>query len=208
ARTANTENSLVWNELFISDVQKVKGFYEGIFNWTIKGGVDGRYDILDSKGEKISAIQEISNEIKGKYEYWAVYFGVKDPNVVKEKVIANGGSLLYKAEFFTSLADPFGAFFHVIPLGETSENGPESEKSTHTHWKAWMGVGLILAGLLMDWHWLWGIFFLLWALSDLRSGVTYLFEPIHKKTNPLLYWLILMIWLGLSVYSIFSYVAY
>ncbi|MEM8900464.1 MAG: VOC family protein [Bacteroidota bacterium] len=64
ARTVNTENSLVWNELFISDIQKVKAFYEGIFNWTIKEGVDGIYDILDDKGEKISAIQEISNEIK------------------------------------------------------------------------------------------------------------------------------------------------
>lgn len=161
ARTANTENTLVWNELFISDIQKVKGFYEGIFNWTIRRGVDARYDILDSKGDNISAIQELSYEIKGKYEYWAVYFGAKDPGRIKEKVIANEGSLLYEEENFTALADRFGAFFHVIPLDNTGEKGPESEKSTPIPWKAWIGLGFVTLGLLMDWHWLWGIFFLL-----------------------------------------------
>ncbi|MEM6767904.1 MAG: VOC family protein [Bacteroidota bacterium] len=117
SRTQYQENSLVWNELFISNIHEVKSFYEGIFNWKIEEGPDRRYDILDRKGEKISAIQEVSNELKGKYEYWAVYFGVKHVEAIKEKVLVSEGSLLYETPKFTVLADPFGAFFHVVPIG-------------------------------------------------------------------------------------------
>ncbi len=111
ARFDNEENALVWNELFVSDFYEVKSFYEGIFNWTIGPAKDGCRLIYNSKKEEIAAIQEVSNEIKGKYEYWGVFFAVKDVEQIRNKVISNGGSLIYEDDYFTALADPFGAFF-------------------------------------------------------------------------------------------------
>ena len=113
-RTPDTPNTLVWNELFVSDVSKVKTFYETIFHWTIVPSETDRYSILDTEGTEISAINEVSNSLKGKYEYWSVFFAVKDIAKTKAKVLKNGGSLVYEDSYSTVLADSFGAFFHVI----------------------------------------------------------------------------------------------
>jgi len=115
-RTQDTPNTLIWNELFVSDVSKVKAFYEAIFNWTIVPSETNRYSILDTEGNEIAVINEVSNFIKGKYEYWAVFFGAKDVAKTKAKVLQNGGSLVYEDSYSTVLADSFGAFFHVMDV--------------------------------------------------------------------------------------------
>jgi len=112
-RTESTLNTMVWNELFVSDIEKVKAFYEGIFQWEIHKVGDTRYFIANTKGEEISAINQVSNEVKGKYEYWSVYFGVKDLESTKKNVLSNGGTFVYEDEYSTVLADSFGAFFHI-----------------------------------------------------------------------------------------------
>jgi len=114
-RTKSTPNTLVWNELFISDLSKVKEFYEGIFQWKIEVNTNTyRHVIQDQDDVQIAAISEVSNDLKGKYEYWGVYFAVKDAQETKKKVLENGGSLVYEDEQVTVLADSFGAFFHIV----------------------------------------------------------------------------------------------
>lgn len=119
ARTQSDKKSLVWNELFISDLSMVKDFYEGIFNWKIQETKDktkNRHLILNSLNEEISAIQVVSNDVKGKFEYWSVFFGVENVEETKKRVLENGGSLVYEDQYLTSLADSFGAFFQIIPI--------------------------------------------------------------------------------------------
>jgi predicted enzyme related to lactoylglutathione lyase len=116
ARTPDTPNTLVWNELFVSDVSKVKAFYETIFHWKIVPSETDRYSILDTEGMEISAINEVSNAFKGKHEYWSVFFGVKDIVKSKTKALKQGGSLVYEDAYSTVLADSFGAFFHVVKV--------------------------------------------------------------------------------------------
>lgn len=114
-RTQNRPNTLVWNELFISNLSKVKDFYEGIFQWKID--VDNsslRHLIYDRAGEEVAAISEVPNDVKGKYEYWGVYFGVNNIQETKQGVLNNGGSLVYEDSYSTVLADSFGAFFHLV----------------------------------------------------------------------------------------------
>ena len=114
-RTKNTPNTLVWNELFISDLSKVKNFYEGIFQWKIEvNNTTYQHFIYDTSNNALGAILEVPNELKGKYEYWGVFFAVKDIKETKQKVIENGGSLVYEDKKVTILADSFGAFFHLI----------------------------------------------------------------------------------------------
>jgi|GEM_PF-6448055 len=49
-----------------------------------------------------------------------------------------------------------------------------------------------------------GILFLLWVIPDLISGVTYFMEPIEKKEHAILYWVIIVSWILMSMYSIAS----
>ncbi len=116
ARFANEPNALVWNELFVSSFSIVKPFYEGIFDWSFEATEDQRYLINNIRNETIGAIQEIGNDIKGKKEYWGVFFGVNNIAATKAKALENGGTLVFEDDTITALADPFGAFFHVVPL--------------------------------------------------------------------------------------------
>lgn len=118
-RTSNVPNTLVWNELFISDVSKVKAFYEGIFHWKIIPTDSDRFSIFDTDGTEISAINQVSNALKGNYEYWSVFFGVKNRSKTKDKVLQNEGSLVYEDSSSTVLADSFGAFFHIVSTFES-----------------------------------------------------------------------------------------
>ncbi len=114
ARTEDTPNTYVWSELFVSEVSKVKSFYEGIFpQWDIVHISGSRYAILDPEGTEISSVNEVSNQMKGMHEYWSVFFAVKDEKKVTEKVLDNGGSLLHEDELSIVFTDPFGAFFTV-----------------------------------------------------------------------------------------------
>ncbi|NEO52132.1 MAG: hypothetical protein F6K54_02950 [Okeania sp. SIO3B5] len=69
-------------------------------------------------------------------------------------------------------------------------------------WRTILGLILVWVGTILNWEWMWGILFLIWVISDFFTGVTYFIEPITKKDNPLLYWLIMISWVALSVLSI------
>lgn len=67
-----------------------------------------------------------------------------------------------------------------------------------------VGLIMVYVAIFMNWQWLWGILFLLWVLPDLWTGITYFMEPIEKKSNPMLYWIIIGSWLWMSAYTIAS----
>lgn len=93
-RTQNEPNTLVWNELHVSDAAKVIPFYEGIFNWTFKDQGHGTYNILNDKEEHIADLMEIPNDYKGKYEYWVCTFGVDDLSTTRAQILNLGGTLV------------------------------------------------------------------------------------------------------------------
>ncbi len=202
SRFNNEENALVWNELFISDISRIRPFYEGIFDWKIQETENSRFLIKNSSNETIGGIQQVSNKLKGDKEYWSVFFGVKNIEETKAKVLTNGGSLVYEDGNTTILADAFGAFFHITPL-QPNQKAVSPKKPLQ--WKAILGLILVVISLITRWHWIWGIFFALWVISDLRSGNTHLLEPVSRSTNPLLFWIVIVLWALLGVYSVWYY---
>ena len=206
ARYENQINALVWNELFVSDFSKVKSFYQGLFNWSFKTVESNRYLIQVNNSDTIGAVQEVSNAVKGEKEYWGVFFGVDSLDKVKQRVIDNGGKLIYEDPSITALADPFDAFFHIVPLQKQKALDLESSsRSNGIRWKVILGLALIVLSIFSGWHWLWGLFFGIWVFLDLRSGHTHLMEPISKKTDPILYWIVVSVWTVLGVYSLAYY---
>ncbi|PAB59057.1 B12-binding domain-containing radical SAM protein [Anaeromicrobium sediminis] len=73
-------------------------------------------------------------------------------------------------------------------------------------WRTFLALGLIATSLFMNWNWIWSVFFLYWAILDIKSGYTFSVEPISRNENPILYWLIIILWLGLAIYSIYDVV--
>ncbi|WP_420573874.1 VOC family protein [Kordia sp.] len=91
-RSTKTVNTLIWNELHVSEASKVIPFYQGIFNWNINQITDTLYQVFNAKKEHISDIVEIPNQYKGSYEYWICTFGVKNIETTKQLILENGGT--------------------------------------------------------------------------------------------------------------------
>lgn len=113
-RTENEENTLIWNELHISNAQKIIPFYEGIFNWKFTETLSNHFEITNGKGEYIADALQIPNEFKGKYEYWVCTFGVKSLEETKTRILNNGGSIVINEGKRILFTDNSGeAFFYV-----------------------------------------------------------------------------------------------
>lgn len=69
-------------------------------------------------------------------------------------------------------------------------------------WRTVIALILIYIAIFMNWEWMWGILFLYWVVPDMFSGTTYFVEPIHKKENVNLYWIIIISWLLMAFYSL------
>lgn len=93
-RTTNEINTLIWNELHISNAQNIIPFYEGIFDWKFEKRDDTHFQINNSAGEHVADALEIPNDYKGKYEYWVCTFGVENLQKTKAKVEKNGGTII------------------------------------------------------------------------------------------------------------------
>ena len=73
--------------------------------------------------------------------------------------------------------------------------------NSSSKWRTILGLIFIYIAMWFDWQWAWGLLFLLWVIPDLITGVTYFMEPIEKKKNPILYWIIILSWILMSLYS-------
>lgn len=69
-------------------------------------------------------------------------------------------------------------------------------------WKALLALFFIITATLMNWLWVWGILFLIWAAIDLISGETHLMERVTRAENPKVYGLIVVTWIILSIFSL------
>lgn len=202
--------NMVWNELHVSAIDKVKPFYEKVFGWSIKAtSVVDRYEIfaLPESGKPIAGIQVASNEIKGDKEYWGVYFLVNSLEQTAKSIKRAGGKVVTKqplGERLSVLAfDSQGAAFYIIeePNGskQTIGNSNSAEKEK-IKWRALGGLALVSVAILLEANWVWGLFFLLWVIPDLKYGVTHFMERVERCKNPIVYWLIMSTWIALSIY--------
>lgn len=69
-------------------------------------------------------------------------------------------------------------------------------------WRSILGLILVWVAVWFNLQWVWGVLFLFWIVPDFFTGVTYFIEPVSKYENPILYWMIMISWLLMSIYSI------
>lgn len=76
-----------------------------------------------------------------------------------------------------------------------------ASNTTSFKWRTILGLIFIYIAVWFNLQWAWGILFLIWVIPDLITGVTHFMEPIAKKEHPFLYWIIIVSWILMSLYS-------
>ncbi|MEM9546448.1 MAG: VOC family protein [Bacteroidota bacterium] len=115
-RTVNEANTLVWNELHVSDASTIIPFYQNLFGWKIKKFSEGYYPIFNN-GNHISDIYEIPNQEKGKYEYWVSVFAVANLENTKNRIVELGGTIVFdEGNRILCTDNSEQAFFYVKSL--------------------------------------------------------------------------------------------
>ena len=104
--------------------------------------------------------------------------------------------------------DPQGATFF---LTERESEIQQSHTNTDTvaikkrsKWRCLMGLVLVYCAILMNLNWIWGVLFLVWVVPDIRRGTTFFLEPVTRRENPVIYWAIMLTWIGLSAYLLYE----
>lgn len=200
-RYENGHGRMVWNVHHVSDVGRIKKFYEDVFGWVIKKqrGQEHVYDIATSDGSPVATIEEMDESVTGKFQYWMPIFEVGSQAEIQKKVKKLGGSIL--AEFKdgrTIYADDQGGSFMCRELKHVARNIKKDSRIVGL--KTVVALMIIWTAILLDMQWVWGIFFLWMLLPDLKRGSTYFVEYITRDLNPLVYWLTMGSWMIMIVY--------
>ena len=196
------------SQLMVSKLETVQPFYESLFKWHFVQDTDGRYFIKTASEHPIGSVLVADNSIKGDKEFWAVYFSV--PNIqkamdrIEEAGGQSGGLFRINHERLALAYDDQGAAFFLQENKGTSEEDspsspPESRKANNLKWRSILGLISIYLIILTGQNWIWGVFFLIWVLPDLKRGITYFIEPVNRRKEPVLYWAIVFTWLALAV---------
>lgn len=91
---------------------------------------------------------------------------------------------------------------NVLNSSNTIKNKSFSraERNPNIKWKSILGIILVMVGMLLDMPILFGALYIIWAISDIKSGEAYILEYVSKEENPVLYWITTLIWLLLGIY--------
>jgi len=202
---------MVWNELHVSDIAKIESFYTCVFGWVVKpGGGTDRYLIYASPHdtEAFAGIQISSNSVKGDKEYWGVYFSVNCLSTASKYVEQFGGKIVAEQPLGSERAvlayDPQGAAFYMIERNHDLETSQKNLDTRKTKWRAIFGLFIVTVATLSEFNWVWGLLFLFWVIPDIRHGSTHFLEHVERRKNPVVYWLIISVWVILSLYLLFE----
>lgn len=113
-RTKNEANTLIWNELHVSNTSKVLPFYEELLDWKFEKSDFDSYQVFNLEENHVADIKQIPNAYKGKYEYWVCTFGVKDLQESKERILKNHGSILFEEDNRALMSDNSDQSFFYI----------------------------------------------------------------------------------------------
>ena len=189
-----------WQQLHVSDVKLVQQFYEKVFNWNITPGTNSAttFDVTTANGTPVATIEQLPNTVKGTKQYWMVVFAIQNVPTALTQVTKHGGTVEYTEGNTAIVRDPDGAAFMLQEVNNGASTG-----SSHTKkWRTVLALLGIYIAVLFNWNWVWGLVFLLWILPDVRSGSTYFVEPITRQESPILFWIIVCSWIGMSVYML------
>lgn len=74
------------------------------------------------------------------------------------------------------------------------------------HWKTIVVLLLMLLAIKYDWNWFWALIILLGLINVLSTNEINFVENIKKEESPLMYWVVVAVWIFLTIITILPYV--
>lgn len=76
----------------------------------------------------------------------------------------------------------------------------QNHRSLHPpRWVNVIALAVLLVALWMDWLWVWGILFIYWTVPAFRTGEVHLVGSVPRATQPVVFWLVTVLWIVLGV---------
>jgi len=67
-------------------------------------------------------------------------------------------------------------------------------------WRTLIGIALVICAIVLDMPILFGLLYIIWAIQEMVYGQAYILENINKHENKVLFWIIVLLWLGCGIY--------
>lgn len=81
------------------------------------------------------------------------------------------------------------------PVTATPQNS-----DTPIQWKVWLWFIAMIIISIYSWNWAWGIWITAWGLSGLVAGEIHFIESVPRRSSPVLYWSLVIVWSLSGVY--------
>lgn len=72
-------------------------------------------------------------------------------------------------------------------------------------WKTILALLLLILAVIFEWNWFWAFFILIGLLNVLKSKSIHFVEEVSLEESPKLYWIMVVVWSLLALFSILSY---
>lgn len=72
-------------------------------------------------------------------------------------------------------------------------------------WKTILALIFMALAIVFNWSWFWAVFILLGLVHMVRNGKIHFVESVDKEETPRLFWVMVIIWSLLALYSVLSY---
>lgn len=126
---------------------------------------------------------------------WSKYDGswlvFKHPNFTVEELYK--GIMWYESEFNKRHIKREFKWHHQWDNHEMKNTKP-------IRWKTIFAIGLVVGAMVMEMPILFGLLYMLWAVLDIKSGHAYIIEDVSRKDHPVLFWIIVFLWMGSGLY--------
>ncbi|MEM1236449.1 MAG: VOC family protein [Pseudomonadota bacterium] len=195
----------------LGDVARIEGFYGDLFGWRFERVTDDPwpvFDILHPDGSRVAQVEEVPQEVRGKFCYWMPSFGVADvADAVAQLAALSGTQFTELTDGRALVADRQGAHFMVQPAAAADDEStvlppPAAGPFSGFAWKAGLGLICVWLAVVLDIQAFWGVLFLIWTWPALRSGRADFIETVERRTQPLMYWALIGTWIFLSLWLI------
>ncbi len=71
-------------------------------------------------------------------------------------------------------------------------------------WLTLVALPILMISTYFGYYSVWGALFIFWGLSSTLSGEVFLLEPINRGANPVLFWIISVMWIGFGALYILA----
>lgn len=78
--------------------------------------------------------------------------------------------------------------------------GDYKKASKPVKWKTIFAIFLVIGAMVLEMPILFGLLYILWAILDIKTGYAYIIEDVSRKDNPILYWIIVVLWMSSGLY--------